>query len=273
MKPPTKKKLIERWLTDDGKNLLEAIIQHLRKGKNLNGLNGLEKFEGKFDLRGISFPKTYSEYRYKGKLVTQVTGSLSFKNVKIDNTDFSYADLQQTNWKNCDFSNLTFSKTQLEQLRISNCSFENVTFNNSRLSYSYLNIRSGKKSGYFKNVVFKKSQLNETLFSFPRFDNCLFDDCNLHAANFDGSRFKDCKFAGKLNSPWFRKHSIMEYEPYLIFNRINKKQFVNEMLNVDFKDANLEYVSFDKDLDLSKCHFASNVKFKVNESELYGISE
>ncbi len=276
MKILTKKNLIERWQTDEGKNLLKDIIQHLRKVKTLKGINGLEKFEGKFDLRGVSFPKTYSEYQYKGKLITQVTGSLSFKNVNIDNVDFTYADLQHTKWKNCAFSNTKFSKTQLEQIYIINCSFENILFNNSRLSYSYLNIRSGKKSGHFKNVRFEKSQLNETKFSFPKFDNCLFDNCNLFAANFDGSRFKDCKFIGKVNSPWFKKHSNMEYEPNLIFNRINKKQFMNEMINIDFSEANLEYVSFDKNLDLSKCNFAPNVKFeklKTIETELYAMSE
>lgn len=276
MRKQTKKTLIERWQTDKGQKLLNDIIQHLKKGKSFGELNGLEKFEDKFDLRGINFPKTSTEYLYKGKLTNQITGSLSFNKAEIDNVDFSYADLEQTQWKNCSFSKTVFYKTQLEQIKIINCSFDNILFESSKLSHSYLNIRSGKKSGYFKNVTFKNSQLNETRFSFPEFHNCFFDNCNLFATDFDGSRFNNCKFIGKLNSLWFRKHSIMEYEPNLIVNRVNKKQFTNEMLNVDFTEAILDYVSFAKNLDLSKCSFGLNVKFekiKSMEAEIYGMTE
>ena len=122
----------------------------------------------------------------------------------------------------------------MEQLNIINCDFEDVTFENTRLSYSHLNIRSGKRSGSFKGVIFRNSQLNETRFSFPTIENCIFDSCNLYAADFDGSRFMKCKFMGEVNSPWFRKHSIKEFEPNFILNQVDKTKFTNEMQDVDF---------------------------------------
>ena len=271
----SRQNLIDRWTTEEGKVLHKEIIARLTKEKPLEELNGLKRIEDKFDLRGISFPKEYSAYDYKGKLLKQVAGSLKFKGIKVDNIDFTYADIQTTEWTNCRFSNVKFYGANLEQLRITNCAFENVLFQNTKLSYSYLNIRNGTKSGSFKNVTFKNSQLNETRFSFPTIEDCIFDSCNLHAADFDGGRFKDCKFIGEVNSPWFRKHSIKEFEPNLIFNQVNKRLFTNEMQNIDFSAATLKYVTFSKDLNLSQCKFGQGTKFESFEKlekDIYAMS-
>jgi uncharacterized protein YjbI with pentapeptide repeats len=271
----SKQNLMDRWTTEEGKSLLKEIVVRLTKAKSLEDLKGLNRVEDKFDLRGISFPKEYSEYDYKGKHMKQVVGSLKFKGVTVDNIDFSYADIQHTEWKNCRFSSVKFYGAQLEQLNIINCDFENVSFENTRLSYSYLNIRSGTRSGSFKDVIFRNSQLNETRFSFPTIENCVFDSCNLYAADFDGSRFTNSKFIGEVNSSWFRKHSIKEFEPNFILNQVNKKKFANEMKDVDFLEAILKYVTFSKDLDLSTCKFGPGTKFELMEKfekDIYAMS-
>ena len=104
----SKQNLIDRWTTEEGKSLLNEIIARLTKAKSLEDLKGLNRIEDKFDLRGISFPKEYSEYDYKGKHMKQVVGSLKFKEVAVDNIDFAYADIQHTEWKNCKFSRVKF---------------------------------------------------------------------------------------------------------------------------------------------------------------------
>jgi hypothetical protein len=97
----------------------------------------------------------------------------------------------------------------------------------------------------------------------------------LYAADFDGSRFVNCKFIGEVNSPWFRKHSIKEFEPNFILNQVNKKKFANEMQEVDFLEATLKYVTFSKDLDLSTCKFGPGTKFESMEKfekDIYAMS-
>ncbi len=260
----TKQSLIDRWKSGVGAKLQTQIIARLKNGRFIGDLDGLAKVEGKFDLRGISFPKTYSEYDYKGKQIKQVSGSLSFKNVELADVDFTYCDLQHTKWRHCKFNRIDFRHAQLQQLELIACGFEDVLFHDARLSYSFMNIRDGKESGYFRHVRFSKSKLNETRFSFPTIEDCQFDNCNLYAADFDGSRLKNCKFLGEVNSPWFRRHSKNEFEPNFFFNQIDKTRFVNPMENIDFTEATLKYVSFSKDLDLSSCKFAQDVSFDTS---------
>jgi uncharacterized protein YjbI with pentapeptide repeats len=272
----TKQNLIDRWATKEGQLLLKAVIIHLSDQRPLDNLKGIQNIDSRFDLRGISFPKEYVDYNYKGKQMHQVAGSLKFKNIRVENVDFSYADIQQTEWKNCVFKDVKFYATQMEQVVITNCDFEDVEFINTRLSYSHLNIRTGKKSGSFKNVAFRKSKLNETYFSFPTIEDCCFEDCNLYAADFDGSRFKNCKFKGEVNSAWFRRHSIREFEPNYFLNQVDKTKFTNEMDNVDFSEAVLKYVTFSKDLNLTKCRFAQGAKFETSlssDTDLYAMSK
>jgi uncharacterized protein YjbI with pentapeptide repeats len=272
----TKQNLIDRWTTNEGRLLLTTIVDFLSSQRSLDSIEGIQKTDNRFDLRGISFPKEYADYNYKGKQMHQVVGSIKFKNARIENIDFSHADIQQTEWKNCLFKNVKFYSTQMEQVRVTNCNFEDVEFTNTRLSYSHLNIRTGKKSGSFKNVAFKKSKLNETWFSFPTRENCYFEDCNLYAADFDGSRFKYCKFIGEVNSPWFRRNSIREFEPNYLLNQVDKTKFTNEMDNVDFSTATLKYVTFSKDLDLTKCKFGQGTKFEpslASDKDIYAMTD
>ena len=81
----------------------------------------------------------------------------------------------------------------------------------------------------------------------------------------------NCKFTGEVNSPWFRKHSIKEFEPNFILNQVDKKKFTNEMQNVDFSEAILKYVTFSKDLDLIKCKFGHGTKFESIEKQAKDI--
>lgn len=251
--------LKDRWVTQEGEKLLVLVVDSLRKNKSINLIHSVFKIDGKIDLRGISFPKKHTEYNHKGKYIKQVVESLQFRNAVFENIDFSYSDLQHIKLYNCRFLNCIFNHVNAEQWVCINCDFENIVFKNTRLSYSLLNIRSGKFSGTFQNVQFINSQLNETRFSFPIFNNCLFDNCNLYAADFDGSRFINTKFIGTVNNPLFRKHSCKEFKPNLFFNRIDKSSFVNEMKEVDFTAAILKYVTFSDDLDITLCKFPTKI--------------
>lgn len=257
-----KQSLIDRWKNPDWVVLYNRIIKALKKGKKLENIPNIPFYNNRIDLRGISFPKERTQYFYKGKNINQVTGSLKLRRLSLKNIDLTYADIQQSKWKNCNFQDIVFKHTNCEQLECLNCGFENVVFENTRLSYSYLNIRTGKQSGFFINVRFIKSLLNETRFSFPVFKDCYFENCNFYAADFDGSRFENTIFKGKINSPWFRKHSKNEYEPNILLNQVDKTKYTNEMKNIDFTKSQLEYVDFSIDLDLSNCKFPETIKFE-----------
>ncbi|RZJ19907.1 MAG: pentapeptide repeat-containing protein [Acinetobacter sp.] len=270
--------LKQRWETDEGKSLLQAVIKALKKGRDLTEISSLKHHEGKVDLRGISFPKEYNEFfNYKtSKYIKWADGSLKFEESKLQNIDFSYSDIQVTTWEKCSFIDCLFYQVDARTITFIACEFLNVIFKNTRFSYGYLNIRKGKLSGSFKNVSFIKSQFSETRSSFPIIDNCLFEDCNFYAADFDGSRFSNTKFKGVLNCPWFRKHSKNEFEPNYFFNRIDKSKFTNEMLNVDFSEATLEYVGFSNDLDLKDCKLPLHIKierFEMDKSSYFVSSE
>ncbi|RZJ20170.1 MAG: pentapeptide repeat-containing protein [Acinetobacter sp.] len=260
----TIQQLKQRWETEEGASLLKIVIKAIIKGRDLTEISSLKHHEGKIDLRGISLPKEYERFfNYKtSKYIKWVDKSIKFKSCKLDNIDFSYSDIQATSWEKCSFIACLFYQVDARTITFTACDFQDVIFKNTRFSYGYLNIRSGKLSGSFKNVSFIKSQFSETLFSFPIFDSCLFEDCNFYAADFDGSRFSNTKFKGVLNCPWFRKHAKNEFEPNYFFNRIDKIKFSNEMLNVDFSEATLEYVGFSDDLDLKNCKLPLNIKIE-----------
>ena len=274
----TIQELRQRWEDDEGKDLLKTIIKAIKNGKDLTKINSIEHHEGKVDLRGISFPKEYEEFfnHKTAKYIKWPDKSIKFKQCRLENIDFSYSDIQVTSWEKCCFINCRFYQVNATAIVFIACDFQNVIFNKTRFSFGYLNIRSGKLSGSFKNVSFIKSQFSETRFSFPVFDNCLFEDCNLNAADFDGSQFSNTKFKGLVKSPWFRKYSKNEFEPNYFFNRIDKTKITNVMLNVDFSEAILDYVSFSKDLSLKDCIFPKNIRteyFEVDKNSCFVSSE
>lgn len=251
-----------RWETEEGKDFLNKVIKTIKNGKELTNISSIKLHEGKVDLRGISLPKKYEEGfdNQKGKSSSWASNSIKFKSSSLENIDFSYSDIQITFWEKCSFIDCLFNQVNASGITFKDCDFKDVIFKNTRFSFGYLNIRLGKSSGSFKNVSFIKSQFSETRFSFPIFDDCLFEDCNFYATDFDGSRFSNTKFKGLVKCPWFRKHSKNEFEPNFFFNRINKTKFSNEMLNVDFSEAILDFVCFSNDLDSKNCIFAKNIK-------------
>lgn len=261
--------LKQRWETDEGKYLLKTVIKTIKTGKNLAEISSINLYEGKIDLRGISFPKEYEGFfnHKTSKYIKWADESVKFKESKLQNIDFSYSDIQVTTWEKCSFIDCLFYQVDARTVTFIACDFLNVIFKNTRFSYGFLNIRKGKLSGSFKNVSFIKSQFSETRFSFPTIDNCLFEDCNFYAADFDGSRFTNTKFKGVLNCPWFRKHSKNEFEPNYFFNRIDKTKFTNEMSNVDFSEATLEYAGFSNDLDLKDCKLPLDIKIETFEMD------
>jgi uncharacterized protein YjbI with pentapeptide repeats len=257
----TKEQLVERWKTEGGKALLKQATECLTSGAPLSLLSGIEKYAGRWDLRGAQLSVIKDEIRIKsgGHGVTQKFGSLKLKEVKIESVDLSYADISCAWLEDCNIENCIFENTKGLELRIYGSVFSKCVFRKANLSYSYIS-NLGANAGMFKQVEFIECNLSTCLFSFPIIDGCLFASCDLREVDFDGSRMRNCKFKGQIDSAWFRGYSINARKKSVlgIFNRIDPKSFPNLMEHVDFSESELLGVTFSHGIDLSQCIFPAD---------------
>ena len=65
------KQLKARWQTPEGQDLQVRVLHALRKGRKLEGMDGVGLVNGRFDLRGLAVPRP------------EVTGSSAFKNYEL----------------------------------------------------------------------------------------------------------------------------------------------------------------------------------------------
>lgn len=257
----TKQELTKRWKTSEGEMRLKKAMDCLIKGKSLSSVGSMEKYAGRWDLRGAQLSKLESEKKIEveGHSVTQKFGTLKLKGIKIESVDFSHTDISYSWWEKCAVNNCLFEGTKMKEIWVHASDFLNCVFRKANLTYSYLNENIGANSGSFRKVEFIETNLSECIFSFPIMEDCVFIDCNLLATNFDGSRMKNCKFKGKVDSPWFRGYSNTAQRSTLgIFNRIDPKDYPNPMENVDFSEAELLGVTFSDGIDLSRCIFPND---------------
>lgn len=170
-----KDQLIERWNTEEGKNIKKRIIEtNLRYGSSEEYIdfigtikNEVGKKPPKYDLRGIDF----SDF---SNTINDECFGFDFSNCKLEYSNFSYADFSCSKFRNSDilYSNFEysildecdFSGTNLTLSNFNNCILENgnlcrawisdVSFKNSNLGYikydrkiDFLNINSGAFEG------------------------------------------------------------------------------------------------------------------------------
>ncbi|MBB6238815.1 uncharacterized protein YjbI with pentapeptide repeats [Pedobacter sp. AK013] len=253
-----KNELINRWYSDEGTALLNSIIWAFSKKKELEEIVKLNKYGGRWDLRGaplshIVDQKKIGDSKYQ---INLTTGSLSVTKYDFVDIDFTYADISYGTFQECSMDNCLLSRTKAREMHIYDCNFNNCVFEHVEFSYSFMNDNIGNHAGSYTNCKFIKSKLNECIFTFPVIDNCLFDDCHLYATNFDGSRMRNTKFKGEVNSCIFRsfsRHAVKSV--FWLFNRVHPNDYPNRMDNIDFSEAQMYGVSFLNGINLDKCKF------------------
>ena len=261
--------LKKRWLSNDGKNIIKEVIKCLERGNPLSNIKGLERYCGRWDLRGAKLSTLEKEKKIEAGSYGTILkyGSLRIKNVAITSIDFSYADISYSYWERISIENCLFDETMAKELNIIASHFNNCLFRKTNLFCSYLNKNIRDDSGSFKNVDFIESNLSKCCFYFPIMSNCSFVDCNLKETDFDGSQFSNCKFKGELDSLWFRGYSTKARTAIAgLFNRINPRKFKNLMYNVDFTEAKLIGISFSDGIDLSQCYFPKDGNYVFIEN-------
>ena len=236
---------------------MEDIIKHLQQTKSLDGLN-LKRKESKWDLTNISIPepKIVNQLDNKNYSVKIPEKLFHFNDVVLHNVDLSYSKLDFSIWENCTFDNVLFTKSSLKNNKLIGCQFKNIVFENANLTDTLLGGYDGLNSGSFYKVVFIKSDMRRTYYSFPKFEYCQFNNCNLKEVNFEGSRFFNCSFKGKLDSVFFC--GFPQYLPEDILLKLKGNKIYNPMENIDFSQAELFGVSFSNSIDLSSCIFPNS---------------
>lgn len=271
-----KQELVKRWNSPEGQALLNGIKKCLSCKIPLSSVAGLQKYLGRWDLRGAKLSEINDERKIEagGHSFIQKFGSLKVRSSIIESVDFSFSDISYSVWEKCNISNCLFEEVSAKEIHIVASNFLNCNFKKANLAYSYMNKNIGTDSGSYIGVSFDEANLSECIFCFPIIKNCRFLNCNLKATNFDGSRMENCQFIGEVNSPWFRGYSTTAQKSLLgLFNKVDTKKYPNRMQNVDFSEAKLIGVSFSNSIDLSKCIFPEDNDYIIINNLKYTMEK
>ena len=220
--------LRDRWLEPD----FQKMVPVIKKSILSNTISRLWDYcggtdDGKLDLRGCPLHFSVNEH---------------LEDLEISDMDFTYAEmgwlvLQQSRITNCKFSYASMDKWWEKT-----CRFSNVKFDHTGLYDSIFGIAQS----LYEKVDFTKSIMNGS-FMMPQFVDCNFSRARLTGTDFGNSTFTRCCFAGPLTNVRFWHHYKIPSDKEK-YGDIPK----NEMIDVDFSNAEFHGLQFFGDLDLSR---------------------
>lgn len=259
------KRIAQRWSTEPWKTRQAEVIRTLTQGGDIHSL-GLPDYEGFLDLRGITFPRP-KHGREVGTVMTGFgtlhkpvpgSGRLTISTIEISDVDLSEADLRETSWVGCRFHNVVLRDAVVGQAFFPSCSFEQVIFDGADLVGTPLAGVAGQNPNVYRNVSFVFADLRKTGYTYPLFEGCDFSNAVLDNVDFNGSRFVECKFGGRLDGVWFHG---WYWSPDLADQKrfsaegLDPRTIRNPMRHVDFSTAYLDDCMFVDEIDLSSCKF------------------
>lgn len=230
------KKLKDRWHSIQGQAIYDGVVNCISDGKDLDSVQGLVKYEGRWDLRGITFP-----------LNLEVNG-YCFKSI-----DFSHSTLYSVTLRRCELVNSLFHDAKLDGLELRGCQITDTVFQKASMIDVIMNAAVRSNRGSFINVKFIDCNMQGTMHYNTLFSGCTFENCKLKGINFAESRFENCSFIGLLDEVFFNGQTTVAQYMYE-----DKKVVKNEMVNVDFTRAVLDSVGFLHGIDLSRCLFPAS---------------
>ncbi len=162
--------------------------------------------------------KTLSGLEQDGLVLSEKTlfKSESIQACKLKNSKLSYPIFDGCLLENCVFESSNFSNSRFFNMTMLNlCDFKNVDFRSTGLNDSV-----------FNGCTFIKCDFRQTAFNDCTFNNCTFDNCKIIDNTFNAKKIQNCKLVGKLQEVNFTSE-----QP-------------NTLLKVDFGECKLEYVTF-----------------------------
>jgi len=214
-------------------SLASEIWSKLVRGRPLDDLVPLHG--GRWDLRGLKLGAQPTKKRFAFGLRAMVR--------VVD-----AALIERATWRDLDLSSTSLDGLQLSRMNIVNCAFDNSSMQNMRVWASVFrdctfvggNLRgsvlggvdNGKVSSYLR-VDFSRADLRRTVYEAAAFEACSFRYSKLTGVDFQTSTFKDCVFEGEVRDVMFYHRAFRgeRFPP-------------NEMINVDFRRAQLHDVAF-----------------------------
>jgi uncharacterized protein YjbI with pentapeptide repeats len=245
-------KLTTRWNNSDVKRIGAILL----KGGRIDSvtLHDLPTSEGRLDLRGIQLSAKgfTSGVSLGASFASPSTIQNKIQLAHLDSVDLSHSNLSRRWIEDSTFSNALFVKSNLERVsvhssRFVKCLFDQTNFDGAGIDYH--NTR-------YEYCVFKKINFSKSSFACGEFDDCIFEECKFENVDFFGSSFERCIFSGKVHDVWFRGHYMSVPDKPEVFAGLVKQFGVarpNKMKAVDFSNADLSWVTFSDECDLSTC--------------------
>ncbi|GIH09242.1 hypothetical protein Rhe02_73090 [Rhizocola hellebori] len=217
-----------RWSGVKGAALAQSVLDQLMHGGDLSGLP-IDAHDGRWDLRGISFPKP-------GKDHTRVTG-LEIRNQHWMSMDFAGASMRQIRFfdselDNCVFDSADCRNWSLWGSRIRDCSLDTTnlreTIWSSRYPRTNQMLASTLRGADLRGVVAQEVQTEDCDFSQARLDGAMFERCAIAR----------CRFAGALSEVVFDGRDLGAAPDG------RSRPAPAELDDVDFHGADFRFVEF-----------------------------
>ena len=204
----------KRWEKPEWASLRKKIYYGLNSGKFPKA--PLTE-EGLLDWRGLSFPE---DGRFNKSI---------FKNI-----DLSHCQTNYSWFTSCRFENILCIGADLNGFRDEKCYFNEVKFQNCSADAGL-----GIHVSEYHHVIFKEVDFRDCSFYAPQFYDCQFIDCMFNKVFFKASNFINTIFKGNLVECVFQGYYFLPEE-----EKKYGKAPRNQMLNVDFSEAELHLVAF-----------------------------
>lgn len=163
---------------------------------------------------------------YKGtklELKTRLS-DVAFEDYDFSGTDFNSAILVNVEFRRCLFAQSVVNGTKVfPSSRFESCHFLHVDLRNTTM---------GSDRGTYLECSFERCDFRGKEFTFTEFLQCKFLESKLKRVSFNGSRFNECQFVGKLEDVSF--NGLYDTNPddsaclrYVDFSRATFGEFVN----------------------------------------------
>ena len=242
-------------------------------------------------LTGIAFSrKDLSEVKLIGAKLQNTL--FNGKTTKINNVDFTDADLtgasfkeslcNESVFKNSILTNITFDKTSLNstifhdsnliRANFSNISFKNIHFKNCNANLTSISDNKTNTKNRIEDCIFENNSrfINNEMYDLESINN-IFKKTQIQNGRYSSTTFRDCDFRenSRIYNVSFSNTKFVncKFEPNMIMhsNRFSDCVFENCILNsVDFR-ANVMSNTIFKDCKMEKCNFRNSQFFAIQK--------
>jgi len=179
-------------------------LARLMSGRPLDGL-GLEKAEGRVDLRGLPapVPRRLARYEHAGWFIEKLGNLVQFKDVALRDLDLSGASLDSFRFNGCIIENCVFDGARCNDWRIWETQTRETSFRKASLREATLGPWSDGKGNTFSRVDFTGADFRDCTSITAVFEDCDFSRARLGKVQFKRCGIVRCTFAGLLDEVEF----------------------------------------------------------------------